>query len=513
MMIKSAQKTLAIAMLILLAGCNLPEQAPDISDVPAVLTELDGQLSSIIAESNLNAHPLRDLPNINDALPQLGKKLFFTKALGGQFDSACVTCHHPNLGGADGLSLPVGVDAVSINLLGPGREHTDGLPLVPRNAPTIFNAGLWDVALFHDGRVESLTVSEGTNGSLGDIRTPDTAFNVADIAAGDNLVAAQAVFPVTSAEEMRGTRFEAGSSNSDVRNHLAARLGNYDDGLNELVNNTWLSEFQAALGSNGDAQSLITFGNIANALGEYERSMVFTSHPWQLYMDGDTAAISEDQKAGAVLFFTDADAGGAGCAACHNGQLFSDEQHHVVAFPQIGPGKGDGANGDDDFGRARETSDDNDRYHFRTASLLNLKVTAPYGHSGSYNSLQEVVRHYINPNQAVDSYFDGGRRGNELCQLDQFDNINDCDFLYPNAQSNSELAVDKLRQEQNTGTSRLSNNIRLNGNEVDQLVAFLEALTDPCVESPECMADWIPTPAEAADDQQLNGVNRSGQSL
>jgi hypothetical protein len=79
MMIKSAQKTLAITMLISLAACHLPEQgsseaddaaqeqgqeqmqAPDTSDAPVVLTEFDGQLSSIITDSNLNTHPQRDL--------------------------------------------------------------------------------------------------------------------------------------------------------------------------------------------------------------------------------------------------------------------------------------------------------------------------------------------------------------------------------------------------------------------------------------------------------------------
>jgi cytochrome c peroxidase len=206
--------------------------------------------------------------------------------------------------------------------------------------------------------------------------------------------------------------------------------------------------------------------------------MQFANHPWQNYMDGDLAAMTNDQKEGAVLFFNTPQDGGAGCVACHSGQLFSDEQHHVVAFPQVGPGKGDGpsinaGDGDDDFGLARETSNDSYRYQFRTASLLNLKVTAPYGHSGSFDSLERTVRHYINPQNSVEGYFDR----NDHCQLDQFESLIDsgatnCASLYPNAEANSLLAVAKLNQEQQAQTSRLGR-IRINDNEVDQLVSFL----------------------------------------
>jgi cytochrome c peroxidase len=478
-----------------------------------VVTELDIQLSQMITQLNLNQHPQRDLPDISEALPQLGKKLFFTKGLGGDFDSACVTCHHPALGGADQLSLPVGVDALNPNLLGRGRVHNNGLPEVPRNAPTVFNIGFWDRGLFHDSRVESLNFVAGTNGSNGNIRTPDSAFNSEDPNAGQNMAAAQARFPVTSPEEMRGTSFESGNSNDDVRNHLAARIGDYGEGAGELGTNDWLEEFQQAFASNDSAENLINFNNIAHAIGEYERSMNFADHPWQNYMDGDITAMTEQQKEGAVLFFSTPQDDGAGCIACHNGQLFSDEQHHVVAFPQIGPGKGDGSNGDDDFGRARETSSDNDKYHFRTGSLLNLTVTAPYGHSGSFDSLEQVVRHYINPEGSVQSYFNR----NDLCQLDQFDDLIDsgqttCASLYPNAEVNSLLAITKLNQEQQAQTSRLGR-IRLNDDEVDQVVSFLEALTDPCVESSDCLSDWIPTVNEAPDNHQLNAINQNGISL
>lgn len=479
-------------------------------------SELDNTLNNLINEMGLNDFPQRDLPNITDALPQLGKKLFFTKALGGDKDSACVTCHHPVLGGGDNLSLSVGVTSNNSDLLGLGRIHMSAdeetLPSVPRNAPTVFNMGFWDKSLFHDSRVESLSSTPGTNGSGGDIRSPDTDFNVADENSGNNLTAAQARFPVTSQDEMRGFTFEADSSNDDVRDHLAARLGNYGVGLDELTTNDWLEEFQQAYASNDTAENLVTYSNIANAIAEYERSMQFASHPWQHFMDGDLDAISESAKKGARLFFTKPEEGGAGCVACHKGQLFTDENHHVVAYPQIGPGKGDGTSGTDDFGRFRETGLERDKYAFRTASLLNISVTGPFSHSGSMHDLEQVVRHYINPNQSI-ADFVANENNMGVCNLPQFKEMDDCSSIYQNAQSNSESALAKLVAQQNAGTSKIFKNLQLSDTQVNNLVAFLEALTDPCVKDRECLIPWIPEPSESVDNLQLDAVDINGELL
>ena len=471
-------------------------------------TAQDLALGELIERFALDADVMTShLPHINDALPQLGMKLFYSKSLGGDFDAACVSCHHPALGGADGLTLPIGVDAVSPDLLGPGRENQDNLPLVPRNSPTVFNAGLWDTGLFWDSRVESIGKEPGTNGSVSGIRTPDTALNVADSAAGANLAAAQARFPVTSPEEMQGFVFEAGADGNTVRSHLAARIGGYGAGAGELDLNQWLVEFQTAFGVSAAAESLVTFDNIAHALGEYERSMVFVDSPWRQYLDGDLAAMSEDAKAGAVLFFTGVDEGGAGCAACHNGPLFSDGRHHNVAFPQLGPGKGD--LDDDDFGRERETGSQEDRYRFRTPSLLNIAQTAPYGHAGSYTSLEEVVRHYLNPQRMVENLFERGG----ICSLPQYQSVEDCASLYPNNAANSEKALAKLRQERDDGVSRFESP-RLAGDQEAQLIAFLKSLTDPCVTDRECVGQWIPDVNQSGPDGlQLNAVDQVGNVL
>jgi cytochrome c peroxidase len=469
---------------------------------PAPVETLDDEVRQLISANELTGDPStgRDLPDVSDPVAQLGMKLFFTQSLGGQVDSACVTCHHPVLGGGDDLSLPIGVDADIPDLLGPGRLHSsagfgyDGGPTVPRNAPTTFNIGLWDQVMFHDGRVESLGKTPGKNGDDGDgIRTPDTAFGVADENAG-NLPQGQALFPVTSPEEMRA-RFEEGESNQQVRDALAGRL------VDQSIPNTWLQEFQEAFDSTGSAQELITYLNISLAIGAYERSQVFVDSPWRAYVEGDDAAVDVAAKRGAKLFYTDSDEGGADCVACHRGDFFTDEQFHVLAVPQIGRGKGDGAFGDDDFGRFRETGVEADRYAFRTPTLLNVSVTGPWTHAGAYLSLADMVRHHADPEQAIGDY------DFSLSDLDP-------GIQGEHAPENTRSALLQLKSRRDAGGSKLPPPFILTDGQVADLVAFLEVLTDPCVEDSECIDQWIPDRTDTGPDNlQLNGVDESGDSL
>ncbi|HLP59672.1 MAG TPA: cytochrome-c peroxidase, partial [Candidatus Deferrimicrobium sp.] len=260
---------------------------------------LDKRLRDIIKSNNLTGDPSRnrELPSISSPKAQLGMQLFFSKALGGNEDSACVTCHHPVLGGGDNLSLPIGTEAVNPDLLGPGRMHSpnasnyDGGPPVPRNAPTTFNLAMWDHALLNDGRVESLDRTPYANGNGDRIRTPDVPFGTVDTNAGPNLPATQSRFPVTSIPEMKGFILEAGKSNEIIRNHLAARLRN--EYIEELANGTWLEAFRIGFGQpSASAAELINFANIGDAIGEYERSQVFVNTPWKHYVEGENNALT-----------------------------------------------------------------------------------------------------------------------------------------------------------------------------------------------------------------------------
>ena len=484
------------------------DPAPPDPPQVAVGNAEDAELRALVLERGVTGDPTlnRALPDTDDPVVALGRALFFTKALGGAQDSACVTCHHPALGGGDGLSLPIGVGAVDPDVLAPDRQLTSGLPNVPRNAPTFFNLGLCDARLFHDGRVESLGGTPGAIGAGAFIRTPDSAFGTPDDDAGANLAAAQARFPVTSVEEMRSETFEPGSDNDTVRAHLASCIGGYDAGTGELTRNEWLPLFRAAFGA-GAPQDLVTFDNIAFALGEYERATVLVDNRFFAFVRGDDAALTDEEKEGARLFYTAAVDDGGNCFQCHAGDLFSNEEHHTIAFPQFGPGKGDGD--DDDFGRERETGLADDRYRFRTPTLLNVAQTAPYGHAGVYETLGQVLQHYNNPAGEVDDFFDD----DGACSLEQFEDRADCATLYPNSAANSDAALAKLGRERNQGTTDFPD-LDLNGDDRDVLVAFLGALTDPCTEDRACLDAFVPdADTENPDDLQIVAVDGNGNPL
>lgn len=506
-----------IAALITACGSDSGSSDSD-SKAPKVK---DADIHSLIETHHLSGDPTigRDLPDIRSPKAQLGMQLFFTKALGGDQDTACVTCHHPALGGGDNLSLPLGVGSDKHNLLGVGRT-IDGslLPNVPRNAPTTFNIALWDQVLFHDGRVESLSKVPGMNGAAGQIRTPDSAFGVADENAGLNLTVAQARFPVTSAAEMRGEVLEAGNSNDDLRNHLAARLSNTGVGAGEIVTldadssgeNDWVEQFEAVY-ENNDESDLITYGRIADAIAAYEGSQVFVNNSWKAYVQGDNDALTESQKRGAVLFYETKENGGAACVDCHKGDFFTDEKFYNIAMIQIGEGKGDGAEGTDDFGRFRETKEWADKYAFRAPSLLNVAVTKPYGHAGAYDSLEDVIKHHLSPELAIDDFF--ANEGTWCQKIEQFSTVEDCDHEFPYAESNTRLALWKLNADRTKGFDVLSD-VELSDAQVDDLVNFMSALTDRCLLDTTCLEQWIPdTQTNGPTALQVNGVDENDQPL
>lgn len=480
---------------------------------PAPVSQKDANLRILAQGTGQTGLPLtgRTLPSINDPLPQLGKLLFFSKALSGNLDTACASCHHPGLGGADGLSLSIGTGAIDPAVMGPGRRLANGAVSTPRNANTFFNVGLLDNGLFWDSRVESLGKLVTRNGAGSGIRTPSTAPGVADPNAGQTLPAAQARFPVASVAEMRGPLL-AGSSDDMLRAHLAARLGNYGTGAGQLATSAWLARFRTAFNQpNGTAEQLITFNNIATAIAEYQRSATFVDTPWSRFLRGDSTAISEEAKDGALLFFRQAAQGGAQCVQCHVGDNFTNERHHSIGFPHIGPGMGDGTAASEDFGRGRETQAAGDRYKFRTPSLLNIELSAPYGHAGTFADLTTAVAHYLNPDATIGEFL----ANQNWCNLPQFRNSATCTDS-TTVTRNSQAMLNKMKADRASNPGDTIPVINPNAvplSSASLIVEFLKTLTDPCLKDRSCYGRWIPTAAEAPDGHQLNAVTANGSAL
>jgi len=145
------------------------------------------------------------------------------------------------------------------------------------------------------------------------------------------------------------------------------------------------------------------------ALAAFQRTIVQTDTPFDTYMRGDDAALTDQQKRGLDLF-----AGKAGCIQCHSGPMLTDEQFHNVGVPPYDGWETDElaqitfrfelyAKGvteemyrstKDDPGLYFRTKEKNHLGKFRTPSLRYTKYTYPYMHNGMLETLRDVVVFY-----------------------------------------------------------------------------------------------------------------------
>ena len=279
----------------------------------------------------------------------LGRKLFYDRRLSHTDTISCAICHVPEMGFAHNeLSTAVGTE---------GRSNQ-------RNAPTILNAALL-TRLFHDAREHSL----------------------------EN----QVWGPLLSHAEM------ANPSPGYLINKIK-HIPDYDNLFEEAY---------------GEGPSIDT---LSKAFAAYQYTLLSGNSPFdQWYYGGDRNAISSDAQKGFEIF-----TGKGTCITCHTMNddyaLFTDEKLHntgigfdasmYVEPPKkkvvLAPGliididtdsyKDNVAFKDEiipnDLGLYTVTQDPNDRWKFRTPSLRNVAITAPYMHNGTRATLKDVVEFY-----------------------------------------------------------------------------------------------------------------------
>jgi cytochrome c peroxidase len=275
----------------------------------------------------------------------LGRKLFMDRRLSRNGTMSCGMCHVPEQGFAvNELTTAVGIGGRSLR----------------RNAPTLLNVG-YNTSLFHDGRARTLEE--------------------------------QAWGPLLAGDEM------GNSSRAAVADQVA-RLPDYA-GLFE----------QAFPGSGPSPET------ISAALAAYQRSLVSAGSRFdRFFLKGEVNALSASERRGYVLF-----RGVAHCDACHtlesNDTLFTDNQFHNLG---VGLDKGDRSSAQvsvqlapgvetkvsvamldslfrapaKDEGRFEVTGVEKDRFAYRTPTLRNVELTAPYMHDGSLATLRDVVDFY-----------------------------------------------------------------------------------------------------------------------
>lgn len=328
-------------------------------------------------------------PETDFAAVSLGQLLFFDPLLGGNRTVACATCHLPRFGTSDGLSLGIGDGGIG---LGPNRRIIpENLPenRVARNAPALFNLGAPQFTrMFYDGRLEA------DPSRPGGFRTPMGAKMETGFA---SLLAAQAMFPVVAADEMAGHYSE-----SDVSRAVSQGLITGPDGAWNIIAKRvaavpeYRQRFNTVIGAN----TPIRFTDIANAIAAFVASEWRADNsPFDRYLR-DQTPLSASAMRGMALFYSK-----AGCSACHSGQFQTDQNFYAIAMPQIGPGKAASFEPHQrDTGRMRVTGAAEDAYRFKTPSLRNVTLTAPYGHDGAYATLQGVIRHHLDPITSLQNY-------------------------------------------------------------------------------------------------------------
>ncbi|UWR47182.1 cytochrome-c peroxidase [Phaeobacter inhibens] len=398
-----------------------------------------------IKHQPLDLGPRPSFALMDQAQVELGRLLFYDPILSGNRNISCASCHHPRFGTGDGVSLSLGEGA---SRLGPKRQaDPENLPeqRIPRNAPALWNLGARGMdVMFHDGRLEA----DPAYGS--GIRTPLEG----DMVAGfDSALSAQAMFPVLSADEMAGHYGENEVSRAVRLGQLSHPGGAWDLIAGRVADiPEYRQRFDRVLGQGAPIQ----FTDIGNMLAAFIR------FEWR----ADDSPFDRAQMQGEPLLPAaargqEAFYGAAGCSQCHSGWLQTDNGFHAIAMPQLGPGKAARFEAHArDEGRLRVTGNADDAYRFRTPSLRNVALTAPYGHSGAYATLEAVVRHHLNPLDALMSY--------DRSQA-----------VLPALQGAIDwAAMDDPAEVQRIASANDLVPVTLSDDEVADLIAFLEALTD-----------------------------------
>ena len=286
------------------------------------------------------------VPEANPLTPEkiaLGRKLFFDRRLSPNDTMSCAMCHVPTQG------FTVNETRLAVGMNGQSTK---------RNPPALYNVAYMRV-LFHDGR----------------------EFSLED----------QIISPLTNPLEM------ANPSMGYVINKVC-KLPGYEE------------QFQQTF---GEGVSVATLGK---ALASYERTLLSANSPFDhWYFGKDQNAVSKEVKAGFKIF-----SGKGQCVTCHTvtkeAALFTDQGFHNtgIAHLQLIPEKevhvdlGGGLTvkmpraqinevltpPERDRGRYEITRDPTDLWRYKTPSLRNVALTAPYMHNGALLTLEAVVDYY-----------------------------------------------------------------------------------------------------------------------
>ena len=417
-------------------------------------------LAAGLAAFGAGAAPAENLPGpvtdadylpVSEAEARLGQLLFYDPVLSGNRNISCATCHHPRFGTSDGLSLSLGEGGKG---LGPDRVvDPANLPeqRVPRNSPALFNLGAREfTVLFHDGRI----AADPSRPS--GLRTPLENEMVRGFA---SILSAQTMFPVLSPDEMAGHYGENDVSKAVRTGRITGPGGAWDIIARRVAGIPAYAEAFAAVYPDVAAGQPLDFTDISNAVAAFmEFEWRSDDSPFDRHLRGE-APLTGAAATGMGLFY-----GRAGCAGCHSGKFQTDHGFHAMGQPQLGPGKAERFEAHSrDIGRMRVTNDPADAYAFRTPSLRNVLHTGPWGHAGAFSDIRAFLRHHADPRAGMERY--------DATQAVLPD--------LPGTKPDWAVADDSAERALIAAAAADAPAVALTRGEIDALVAFLGALSDP----------------------------------
>ena len=312
----------------------------------------------------------------------LGKILFWDEQLSSTGTVACGTCHKAGSGGSDGRTVINNLTATN-----PGFDNiyntpddvygSPGVPLnnsaglydlstnyglraqvTGRKSPSYINA-VYSPLLFWDGRATGVYRDPVTN---------------AIVLNGGAALESQSAGPPVSDAEMGHT----GTNWTEIAFQISqakplALSANVPASLNEWIGGrTYPSLFEEAFGT-----SEVTPSRISLAIATFERTLFSDRTPLDQANAGIGTLSTAEQRGRGVF-------NNIQCGVCHAGNLLTDNQFHYIGVrPQ-----------NEDTGRFQVTGNAQNLGEFRTPSLRNVELRAPYMHDGKFATLEEVVEFY-----------------------------------------------------------------------------------------------------------------------
>jgi cytochrome c peroxidase len=322
---------------------------------------------------------------LTPAKVQLGRLLFWDEQLSSTRTVACATCHVPERGGSDPRSNPLlgGNVSPGADLLFGTPDDIRGSPGVVRNlepgdyassavfglspqvtgrkAPSAINAA-YSQLLFWDGRAGPQFL-DPVSGAV--------------VLQGGAALESQSVGPIVNDLEMA----HVGRDWNDVTQRVVASrplalATSVPPNLVNFINGRSYPEiFGEAFGT-----TQVTASRIAMAIASYERTQFSNQAPIDAFFGGNPNALTPLEQQGLQVFNSPQ----AGCIGCHAGSLFSNNTFRYIGVRPAA----------EDPGRFAVTGNPGDLGRMRVPSLRNVELRAPYFHTGSMATLEDVVEFY-----------------------------------------------------------------------------------------------------------------------